>query len=430
MPPLPTQSVSPHLLAANQRLLALREQVQNAKSRDVEQSASAADVLPWELAEPSPNPNITPELVSQLPAHLGWDCDAVTQAIQADLHRHERERVGNEHLKADHSSFRPISDGNHLDGQPSDSQSRATAEKRLPLPFNKSTIKHYPSIGIAALKEERAAIYRVWLMCRYLDQDGRGWLTVQDVREQLTDTDSKLRLFTWRRLRQVLGKGQGRFWIWDREHERLWLFGAARVATNLEATRLVGKPVALPISAITDSIGEFKAHLYAAWHSGRNKNNPISRAVQEMITSIPERTQRHYCQVARIRHKTNIAIGCKHNPEEVKKQAWLRGKATFHFIDHHGQHGQEGNSYVVWHLPNTYFGPHQQTPKGRMRKINRKLSDLVTKGTQGNRRQKVVKRYFVDGKDAVKALDRGEVMEAYWPLQIGVRPGKLWAVFS
>ena len=415
-------SLSLELLAANQRLHQLREQLQANKSEPAQPSES----FPWDDSDSPDEDPTAVDLATKLPNHLGWESDAITDSIRASLQSEAKA----EHLTADHSSFRPIFDGSYTGGQQSDSHSRVAADNQHPFPINRGTVRHYPTIGIAALKEEQAAIYRVWLLYRYLDQDGRGWLAIQDIREKLTDMESKLRLFTWRRLRQVLGQGHSRFWIWDKERERLWLFGAARIATNLDVNRLVGKPVALPVSIITNSIGEFKAHLYATWHSGRKINNPISRFVQEKITSIPERTQRHYCHVARITRKTNIAIVNKNNPEEVENQAWQRGKATFHFIDHHGQQGQKGTHYIAWHLPNTYIGPHQQSTTGRMRKINRKLAVLVNKGTQGNRQQKVEKRYFVDGKDAVKALGRSVVSEAYWPFQSRAGLRKLWTVFS
>jgi len=292
------------------------------------------------------------------------------------------------------------------------------------------TIKHYPSIGIGALKEEQASIYRVWLMCRYLDGGGRGWLHVQDVREQLTGKESKLRLFCWRRLRQVLGQGHSRFWKWDKAQNRLWLFGAARVAAHLDVEKLVGKPVSLPVKSVTKSIGDFKAHLYGAWHSGRKTNNPISREVQQSITSIPERTQRHYCEVAGIRRQTNIAIGNKKNPEEVEKQAWRQGNATFEFVDHHGRQGCKGTSYIAWHLPNSYSGPHQQSPKGRMRKINQKLAVLVTKGAQGNGGETVEKLYFTNGKEAGRAFNGCGEYGTYWPLVTTSKRCDLWAVFS
>lgn len=169
----------------------------------------------------------------------------------------------------------------------------------------------------------------------------------------------------------------------DGVFERYGLYGATRVSVNLDVERLTGKPVALPAKTITKSISDFKAHLYGAWHSGRKTNNPISREVQQSITSIPERTQRHYCKVAGIRRQTNIAIGSRKNPEEAEKQAWQRGRATFEFVDHQGRQGCKSTTYIAWHLPNSYSGPHQQSPKGRKQKINGKLKDLVTKGRGG-----------------------------------------------
>ena len=65
-----------------------------------------------------------------------------------------------------------------------------------------------------------------------------------------------------------------------------------------------------------------------------------------------------------------------------------------------------------------------------MRKINRKLADLVTKGAQGNGGEKVEKMYFANGKDAGRALSRCVEADAYWPLVAKSRSCALWAVFS
>jgi len=377
VPPTTSGSTSASLLAANERLLALREQLKATEGK--EPTAKATEVPPWQIAEPSPHFPSTTDFVSQLPDHLGWESVAATKAIRTALaqHRSEPAPVEDKQLKADYPSARPISDRSNSGGQSLGVSKRANTSTQLRLPLDDDTVKHYPSIGIAALKEEQATIYRAWLMYRYLDVSGRGWLSVQDVREQLTGKESKLRLFCWRRLRQVLGQGHNRFWTWDKAQSRLWFFGAVRVAINLDVARLSGKPVALPVKTITAGIGDFKAHLYGAWHSGRKTNNPISREVQESITGIPERTQRHYCKKAGIRRQTNIAIGNRKKPEEAEKQAWQRGRATFEFVDHQGRQGRKGTTYIAWHLPNSYTGPHQQSPKGRMRKINRKLADLL-----------------------------------------------------
>jgi hypothetical protein len=279
------------------------------------------------------------------------------------------------------------------------------------------------------LKEEQAATYRVWLMCRHLDSSGRGWLDIQTIRQHLTVKESERRLFGWRRLRQIIGQGHGRFWNWDKQNGRLWLYGAARVAANLNVTRLTGKPVVLPDKAITSSMGEFKAHLYAAWHSGRKHNNPISRQTQATITSIPKRTQRHYCQVAGVERQSNIAIGGHYNPDSAKEAAWQRGRAVFEFVDTKGQQGKKNGRYLAWHLPNTYSSPHQQAAKGRMKKINRRLKDLVNKGTQGNEQKKIDKLYHANGADAAKVINRDKTTEAYWALNHEIRNFTLWHVF-
>jgi len=417
------------LLAANERLLTLRGQIQATKGKEPTDKATTNP--PWQVAELSPNSFSTTDFVSQLPSHLGWGTAAATQAIRTSLahHRPDPDPAKDNQLKADHPSFRSISNESYLGGQPLVVSEKTPIGSQLRLPLDGDSVKHYPSIGIAALKEDQSAIYRVWLMCRYLDVNGRGWLPVQEVREQLTGKKSKLRLFCWRRLRQVLGQGHGRFWQWDKAQGRVWFFGAASVAVNLDVARLSGKPVALPVKSVTKSIGEFKAHLYGAWHSGRKTNNPISREVQQSITSIPERTQRHYCKVAGIHRQTNIAIGNRKNPEEAEKQAWQRGRATFEFVDHQGRQGRKGTYYIAWHLPNSYTGPHQQSPKGRMRKINRKLNVLVTKGAQGNGGETVEKLYFANGKDAGRALRRDVEIGTYWPLVSESRNCNLWAVF-
>jgi len=407
----PASSLSPALMAANQRLLQLREQLQ-ANKQDSHLNTSDDDSLPWQQDVEGQITAVP--FITDLPPHLGWESEAFTQTLRQSQQRKEREEAKRKPLVAEKLVKKTT---NH---QPT----------QLPAPQTpRNTVKHYPSIGIAALKAEQAPIYRVWLMCRYLDVQGRGWHEIEDVRDQLTDTESRLRLFTWRRLRQILGKGHEQFWTWDRDNGRLWLFGAARTAAHLEVERLTGKPVALPISAITESIGTFKAHLYGAWHSGRKRNNPISRTVQENITGIPERTQRHYCKVAKVERRSNIAIGRKHTPENAKETAWQHSWAVFDFIDSQGKQGRKGTHYLAWHLPNSYAGPHQQSPKGRMRKINRKLVDLVTKGARGNDSETVEKLYFANGKVARQAFNLDIKKEKYWFVSIATKRHHIWSSF-
>ncbi len=271
-----------------------------------------------------------------------------------------------------------------------------------------ATLRVYPDIGLAALAAGQAAVYRVWLMCRHLDAAGQGWLEPAHIREQLAGEGSRWRLFSWRRLRQVLAEGNGRFWTRDEENGRLWLHGAAKVAAALDVARLTGRPVALPVVHITAGIGEFKAHLYAAWHSGRKVETPISRACQQRITGIPERTQRHYCQAAGIERVTNIAIGPRHTAEAAQEQAWRHGRAAFTFIDVQGRQGERNGRYVAWQLPTSHKARHAQAARGRQKKINR---NLVTNGARGN---SVDRLFFAEAGRAGKAYSRDGGVDRYW----------------
>ena len=428
---VPSSSLSPELIKANQRLYELRQQAQSHKAEPspIEEGIPSPTIPPWEDLHSPKDAQTIFDPVSKLPPHLGWDSFAATQAARSATRRREKNGSQFERLTVDHIPIRPIPNMRNQNNQLIDFQSPPGVVYQLRVPLQGDTVRHYPSIGVGALKTEQASFYRVWLMCRYLDEPGRGWLLIQDVREQLTDNESSLRLFGWRRLRQVLGRGHGRFWKWDKGNGRVWLFGAARVAANLEVIRLTGKPVLLPVTAVI-KIGAFKAHLYAAWHSGRKATNPISRQVQKSITGITERTQRHYCCVAKIRRQANIAIGRKSTPEEVEKQSWHRGRAIFQFTDHQGQHGCKGCKYVAWHLPNSYIGPHQQTANGRIRKINQKLSDLVKIGTQGNEQKEVEKLYHANGSKATQALNRCVNIDIYWSSNVESSSCQNWYVLK
>lgn len=426
----PVVSPSPALLTANERLLELRQRTQQNKAEPGLSGPTRPlpDQPPW-VATDSDDLSVTAvTAITRLPSHLGWESQPVSLVVRKAWQRCEVSATISEQLRADHPSSCPMPDRSHTGGQPSGVSEEAGSPFRLPL--DGDTVRHYPSIGLASLQVEQVAPYRVWLLCRYLDEQGRGWLPLSDVCQQLTGKGSKLRLFGWRRLRQVLGQGQGLFWEWDKTSGRLWLYGAAAVAANLDVHRLTGRVVALPLSAMTAGIGDFKAHLYAAWHSGRRRNNPISREVQATLTGVPERTQRHYCQATKIKQQSNIVIGSQYTTEEAEQQAWQRGRAIFSFTDFQGRQGRKGRRYIAWRLPNSYSGPHQQTANGRIRKINRKLKDLVRKGARGNNGTKVKKRYFANGAEAARALNRGAEPEKYWPTKMAACQSGIWAVFS
>jgi hypothetical protein len=303
-----------------------------------------------------------------------------------------------------------------------------TAEYRRAKPKDDKCIKLYPSIAVAMLDKSMEAPGRIWLLLKHLDSEGKGWLWLDDVREQLTRKKSSTRVCGWRRLRQLLNQGEHTFWTRDRKG-RVWIKGAARVAQALDCKRLTGKPVSLPLAALLGGIKHVRAHLYTSFHSGRQKNNPISREKLKELTSVPERSQRDYEELVGVECRQNIAIGERYSEKEVQERAWRQGQAVFRFIDMEGRQGKPGQEYVAWHMPNSYEGPHNQRRKGRQKKINQQLKDLVKKGTRGNGREKVERLFWANGAAAGKAYNRNQDVDAYWPHRHSHAPQYiLWGV--
>jgi len=286
------------------------------------------------------------------------------------------------------------------------------------------------------LGREMAASGRIWLLLRYLDEDGRGWLYVDQVQERLCGKESDLRVCGRRQLRNLLRQGQGVFW--QRDKERLWLKSAARVATALGVERLRGRPVSLPLPVLLGGIGQVRAHFYASFHSGRTANEkekaggPINRATLEKITHVPARTQRLYDQRAGVQSQANMAIGERLNQKNLQERAWRHGRAAFLFVDSEGRQGPPGGRYVAWRLPNSYAaagGPSSE----KMKRNKKRPVDLVTIGAQGNDRTLTL--FHPDGGTAGKAYNGDCSLDAYWPepgkpTRAGSRPVKMWQVIG
>ncbi len=266
----------------------------------------------------------------------------------------------------------------------------------------RTTIRVQPTLLAAMLREEMAAIGRIWLLCRHLDAQGRGWLDVTEVRTALTDKASPLRVCGWRRLRQLLQAGKGVLWERD-DCGRLWLYGTTRVAANLDLAYLQGSAVELPIADLLQTIGGVRASFYACFHAGREAL-PISRDSLQTITGVAPRTQRDYdqqCEVARV---TNFAIL---DTQDRELALWEHGRAAFAFT------APDGDRRLQWarRLPNSYLAPYETSATDGTKPLNRQLRrDLAKYGTQGNTSQskRQERLYFTDGRHAAKQAHKQE----------------------
>ena len=411
------------LLAANERLNQLRathQTIRPASQLGSQPAGQDRQPSPYIASQGQPGPTALSET---LPVHLGWGSATLTAVL-----RRQAQSVANGNVPAtiaafdrqqvavnDSAVFNACCDS-HLDHLATPQQTHAKTLARH------NWARLYPDIGLGMLRRELAAPGRLWLMCHHLDPEGRGVLRVDILREQLTQKTSANYLCGKRQLRNLLRAGEGVFWTRDK-HERLWLHSAGRVAAALGVERLTGRPVALPLSALLSGIGEFRAHLYAAFHSGRAKGEgagmPIARDTLATLSGVGGSSQRAYEARLRLRSQANYAVGEVANPTKKEERAWKQGEALFTLKDYRGEQGKQGRSYLAWQLPNSYRGQHQRRPKGRQKRINRHLRDLVMKGMPGNgggteETRKPEKRYYANGRSASQSRGPHIAEERYW----------------
>ena len=389
------KAVSPALEEANRRLYQLRQQVcppERVSSRTAEsQSGDEAE----RTAEP----------LAVIPNHLGWGSERLTAVLRQRIQRQAKETPKSKAESDAFAGHKPVR-GPNLDPEPPD------------------WVKLYPDIGLGMLREGAAAPGRLWLMLRYLDQDGQGSFRIVNIREQLTRKKSAHRLCGKRQLRNLLRDGEGVYWT--RDNGRLWLRSAAKVAFALGVEHLSGRPVALPVAAVLEGVGAFKAHLYAAFHSGRVKETPhgakvmpIARETVAGLSGVGRSSQRNYEQMAGVEVQANFAVGEPVSEDGRQERAWRQGQALFELQDFYGRQGKKGRTYLCWQLPNSYEGGHVFRPRGRQRRINRELNDLVNKRAPGNEEgpdeePRPGSMYYPNGMMAAKAYGRDPAQERYW----------------
>ncbi|MDX1614588.1 MAG: hypothetical protein R3300_09780 [Candidatus Promineifilaceae bacterium] len=397
-----------HSLASAQRRL---EQLRAAHRSADDHAAAPADA----------RRTIQPQLAAAsgaaktpLPKHLGWDSAAVTAALHASPCASS---------KPTPPKLRPPERsalGARADTEPNTDPDPATAAITL-----------HPSIATAMLRQGQAAPGRIWLLLRHIDRHGQGWLSLNEVRQRLTDPGEPLRVCGRRQLRNLLRQGGGIFWTRDRD--RLWLRSAAKAAAALGTRRLRGRPVQLPLTALLEGMGAVRAHLYASFHSGRAAqakqqiSAPIARATLTEQTGVSRRTQHNYERRLGVSVRRNFAIGPRDEIQRRQEWAWRRGRAVFTFRDRLGRHGPPNQRYIAWQLPNSYGPIHHRASIGQQKRINRQLADLLTQGTTGNDGPAFDCRYYPNGARAAKAYQRQSVQLAYWPVAAETSAGdRLW----
>lgn len=301
------------------------------------------------------------------------------------------------------------------------------------------TFTIYPDLAIALLRNELAAAGRIWLLLRHLDDEGRGWVSMERVRALLTEKGSPLRVCGWRQLRNLLSQGDDVFWQRNGaagQGARIWLRSTAKVARRLGLTRLSKRPIVVPLKALLDGMGTVRAHFFASFHSGRESNSPVARQTLEDLTGVSRRSQQVYEVRAGVQRQQNWVVADTYSASEAQHRAWQHGSAVFELHDRQGKSGAAGKSYVAWQMPNSYVGPHTPQAPSRKKRMNRQLAVLFNKGKTGNGKKKgerasstevaTVMRYFEHGRAAVRAYNRHAGSDLYWRTPTSYGQYKVW----
>lgn len=353
-------SLSHSLQAAQEQLEDIRSKVRSAKGdRD--------------YRSPEPPPSLKKDFLDgsalRFQDHLGWGSYALTRSLCCGEQR----------------PVRP-SGGTGAAPNPQLASLQTDIELISRRPSKRETIRIFPDLSMALLRNKETAAGRIWLLLKYIDRSGQGWVERREAIALLTSRASEYRVCGRRQLRKLLSKGEDLFW--NCSNDRIWLKSTARTAAHLGLRRLSGRPVALPVKVLLKTIGEVRAHLYGCFHSGRTGDRssvkPIARSTLREISSLSSSTQRSYELRAGISRQVNYALGGKASGVLLENRAWKHGRALFIYKDQRGRFGVPDEEYTAWQLPNSYIGPHDTLPKGRQKAINREIADLFMKGITGN----------------------------------------------
>lgn len=251
-----------------------------------------------------------------------------------------------------------------------------------------ATVKGYPDVGLAVLRSGEAGAYRLWLLLRHLDQDGRGWHGEDDLRCWVLSKG----LWSDRTTRRTLAEGEGVWW-W-RRHGEVCYASLERVCGRL-GVRLERRPVMVPLAHF-GSIGAFRASVLGSLVAGRPRT--ISNGRLAGLAGCSRRTVISHLQRMGVRKQANyVATSC--GPRIGERLCGELSEAGYRRVV------IAGRVVVARQLPNTYWADWEPASRGMGRRVLRACST-------GGRDHCEHKRLFYDdagkGARAIRGLLPGE----------------------
>jgi len=248
-------------------------------------------------------------------------------------------------------------------------------------------VKSYTNLNQGVLRRREVRAYRLWLLLRSLDSEGRGWVAYEEALEAFLKLGLSRRSF-----RDILRKGEG-FW-WTRVRGRIFYSGLGKVCLRLRV--LPGRPVRIPLPK---KLSEFRALLHASFFV---KERTISRSSLQKLTGKSKTTLRRWEKLTGVKIQPNLG----YSPKPLSKEKSSVSRCIGY--DEKGQPFFEvslnGRPHLAWQISNSYVVESERlerAPWGLSRKVRKKLRPLF--GGEGER---LFRLYFQDPRKALSYVRR------------------------
>jgi hypothetical protein len=220
--------------------------------------------------------------------------------------------------------------------------------------------KIYPLMGINAVHMKHGGCWRLWVLCKQVDEAGSGSVDIHDLKSAAVELHINPRCYRlWLADALELGlfvEGAGRY----------WMAGAAAAAKLLGCPE-IGRPASVPLKALFKK--GWRSVLWAGYLVTLG-TRPVSQRVKRDITRVGVRTQRRYQKALPIKRIKNIS-------EVDAPRSAFAGLLEF---DSRTIYESGGKLYQ--RLPDTIVvsDSAKTLPMGRTRKIQKQLGTSCSMG--------------------------------------------------
>ena len=276
----------------------------------------------------------------------------------------------------------------------------------------------YPSLAAVFLSSGLAAVGRFWFLLRAWDDRGRGFYDLDQLYQTFSGDGSPWKITDRRRVQQLIKQGAGIFWTLRKRRggrfTALQMTGPSGVALTLGVGHLAGSPVAVPVTDLLGGMHKANAALFSAALTLRAAR-PTSRQTLKRMTGAAASTQRAYIRTAGIEARPNY-VTLPSGDVDRPGVFIYRGRVD----------GRPGRAILARRLPNSHDPQLTARPRGRVKKLNRKLN-LVTYGARGET-LKIERIYHDTAAAAWSSWGRAYNHDHYWPCGQTAAGAGLWGI--